>query len=703
MRRNRLISLVIGACVAIALVGPASALAAGTGPTAIGQDSNGISYVGFATGGTIARYDANGNALSSWGTPGTTLGTLGGIVAISVDPSNNVWVLDTNLHVQEFTTSGTYEGGFALPPCAAGLTPEPATYGGLAVTSSSVYVAHPCDDTILRYSLSGNLYAERTLAGRPRGIAVGPAGSTSNQVFVALPDQQEVDTFDGASFAQNSNEPPLNYANGTPLGSAAGTPTALTDKSTGDELIVADAANDYFYVYNPGSVISGQYSEYRTLGHGAGSSAGSVNDPVAMAQHPADGSAYDSNIYIADYGNQRIQRWNDSGYSFWTAAAISSGGTSGGSVPVNTAAPAIGGTPTVGSTLTCSTGSWNGSPGSYKYSWADNGSSVSAYTANNNAYTVQASDVGKSLTCSVIAINSTGDSQPATSAPVVPSSNSQAPANTTPPSITGIPVPTHTLTCNTGTWTGTGPLTYSYTWSANGTQVGTGQTFSVVAADVGKAITCSQTASGPGGSLTVASAPVSAVAALSNLPVGVSIDNGAIYTNTPSVELTIVPPTGTTAIQISNDGSFDEATTITSLSSTDRYPWTLQTSGNDRLPKTVYVRFTAPSVASFLTLTDTIILDQTSPTVQSATLTPGVTTLVARVGKHAKATWILTVRAKDKISGVAKLQYARTKKSKRTTVPYLKTIDISKPAQVRWVRAVSGAGTFGRWHRIKVK
>jgi hypothetical protein len=198
MRRNRLISLVVGACVAIALVGPASALAAGTGPTAIGQDSNGISYVGFATGGTIARYDANGNALSSWGTAGTTLGTLGGVVAISVDPSNNVWVLDTNLNVQEFTSTGTYEGGFTLPPCAAGVTPDPVNYGGLDVTSTSVYVAHPCDDTILRYSLTGSLYAERTLPGRPRGIAVGPAGSTSNQVFVALPVQQEVMVFDGS-------------------------------------------------------------------------------------------------------------------------------------------------------------------------------------------------------------------------------------------------------------------------------------------------------------------------------------------------------------------------------------------------------------------------------------------------------------------------------------------------------------------------
>jgi hypothetical protein len=164
-----------------------------------------------------------------------------------------------------------------------------------------------------------------------------------------------------------------------------------------------------------------------------------------------------------------------------------------------------------------------------------------------------------------------------------------------------------------------------------------------------------------------------------------------------------VPPAGTTAIQISNDGSFDEATTITSLSSTDRYPWTLQTSGNDRLPKTVYVRFTAPSVTSFLTLTDTIILDQTDPTIQSATLTPGTTALVARVGKRAHATWILSVRATDKISGVAKVQYARTKHSKRTTVSYSKTIDVSRPAQARWIRAVSGAGTYGRWHRIKVK
>src|SRR4051794_25465829 len=40
----------------------------------------------------------------------------------------------------------------------------------------------------------------------------------------------------------------------------------------------------------------------------------------------------------------------------------------------------------------------------------------------------------------------------------------EAPANTTPPAVSGTPAVGSTLSASTGSWTGTAPITYSYQW-----------------------------------------------------------------------------------------------------------------------------------------------------------------------------------------------------------------------------------------------
>jgi hypothetical protein len=86
--------------------------------------------------------------------------------------------------------------------------------------------------------------------------------------------------------------------------------------------------------------------------------------------------------------------------------------------PVNTAAPAITGTPTVGQTLTASTGTWTGSPApSFAYQWRRNGTDIAGATAST--YLLQAADEGATITVRVTATNSQG-SAGATSAGVGP-------------------------------------------------------------------------------------------------------------------------------------------------------------------------------------------------------------------------------------------------------------------------------------------
>lgn len=74
--------------------------------------------------------------------------------------------------------------------------------------------------------------------------------------------------------------------------------------------------------------------------------------------------------------------------------------------PVNTNAPRISGTATVGSTLSCTTGSWSGEPVSFAYQWKrDAATNIGTGAAT---YLTVAGDSTHSITCVVTATNHHG-------------------------------------------------------------------------------------------------------------------------------------------------------------------------------------------------------------------------------------------------------------------------------------------------------
>ena len=76
-------------------------------------------------------------------------------------------------------------------------------------------------------------------------------------------------------------------------------------------------------------------------------------------------------------------------------------------LPVNTVAPAITGTAQEGQILTCSTGTWTGTPTiTYTYQWKRNGSNIGS--ATNSTYTLVTADVGQNIKCTVTATNGAG-------------------------------------------------------------------------------------------------------------------------------------------------------------------------------------------------------------------------------------------------------------------------------------------------------
>ncbi len=84
---------------------------------------------------------------------------------------------------------------------------------------------------------------------------------------------------------------------------------------------------------------------------------------------------------------------------------IGGGVVPGVGTPVNTAAPAITGTPRVGQTLTATNGTWLGSP-TFKRQWKANGVAING--ATGATYAPVAADTGKTITVTVTATNGRG-------------------------------------------------------------------------------------------------------------------------------------------------------------------------------------------------------------------------------------------------------------------------------------------------------
>ena len=194
---------------------------------------------------------------------------------------------------------------------------------------------------------------------------------------------------------------------------------------------------------------------------------------------------------------------------------------------------------------------------------------------------------------------------------------------------------------------------------------------------------------------------------------GISINGGDLYTKSANVKLTIVVPQVKegSAVLVSNDGGFAKSETVTRGSDFEM-PWLLPSSGDERLPKTVYVRYTN-AAGEPQTLTDDIILDTRPPVVSAVNATAsqggdGVTVQAARTRSSVGSTR-LSVVAKDENSGLSSVQI-RTSETSRPTViqipnPKAKSVVIrikSSKAKV-YVSVTDRAGNVSVWKSTLVK
>jgi hypothetical protein len=123
-----------------------------------------------------------------------------------------------------------------------------------------------------------------------------------------------------------------------------------------------------------------------------------------------------------------------------------------------------------------------------------------------------------------------------------------APANTVAPVVSGTAVLGGTLTSTPGTWTGTAPITITYRWRRNATNISgapAGPTYVIQAADIGQAITCAVSGANASGALTVNSNTITPAASsggtLTHDTAFVGPDYYTRFANGPSSSLSYFP------------------------------------------------------------------------------------------------------------------------------------------------------------------
>jgi subtilisin family serine protease len=179
---------------------------------------------------------------------------------------------------------------------------------------------------------------------------------------------------------------------------------------------------------------------------------------------------------------------------------------------------------------------------------------------------------------------------------------------------------------------------------------------------------------------------------------GLTINDGARFTNDARVTLSVGWPAGATDVLISNHAGFSP---FDRLPVATRVTWKLDLSGPERRPKTVYARFKDGAGTPQPTLRDDIVLDRTAPRVRSATAAPS---RGARgPGGRSSRSYVVVLAARDATSGVRRLQFAHTKRRPTPLTRYRARTQVRLSYRPRFVRVRDGAGNFSSWKALRLQ
>ena len=151
---------------------------------------------------------------------------------------------------------------------------------------------------------------------------------------------------------------------------------------------------------------------------------------------------------------------------------------------------------------------------------------------------------------------------------------------------------------------------------------------------------------------------------------------------------------------LSNDGGFAGAT---SFPVAETVPWTLDSTGPERLPKTIYARFGDES-GDPTTYQDDIILDETAPTIQSASASIGAPGTAGASAAVAKRLVRFKIKARDLTSGVDKIQVAPTRTTAAPRLRFAPSLKVKlRVKKAVYVRVLDAAGNPSKWRKLLLR
>jgi streptogramin lyase len=324
------------------------------GPIGIAIDSSNNVYVGDAGNDRIQKFDSSGGFTTKWGNTGASAGQFNDLQSVDVDSSDNVYAVDfTNSNVQVFSSTGTFIRSFGKGvnhttggdtctaasgnDCGASTlgTADGQFFGAGAIAvdaSGSVYVGDQ-SPRIQKFDLSGGFVSKVGTNGSGGPFDAGLffidiATDSSGNVYTSDHDTSRIQKFNPVGASLNA------WGSAGSAGGEVGGPAGTAVDSAGN-VYVAEQDNDRVTKYDsngnflltwgkdvnqstPGDVCtSGDTCQAGT----SGTADGQFDEPSGLT---VDSSG---NVYVADSGNDRIQKFDASGafLTKWGASGSANG------------------------------------------------------------------------------------------------------------------------------------------------------------------------------------------------------------------------------------------------------------------------------------------------------------------------------------------------------------------------------------------
>ena len=251
-------------------------------PYAIAVDADANVYVSDFWNHRIQKFDSNGNFLLAWGSMGTQSGQMNNPFGVTVGPNGDVYVADYgNNRIQVFTGSGTFVRRWGTTGSLAGQFHQPS---GVAIDANGdVYVTDQDNHRIQVFTPTGTYLRQWGGFGQATGQFRNPYGIAAEGTTIYIADIQN---FRIQKFS----------ADGTHLGQWP------IDRPYG----VAVDGKGGVYVAN--RYVIEQFTESGVFVDRWGDR-GSGNGQFLYAEGIAIDS--DGNFYVADTGNNRVQKFGD--------------------------------------------------------------------------------------------------------------------------------------------------------------------------------------------------------------------------------------------------------------------------------------------------------------------------------------------------------------------------------------------------------